>query len=62
MLTGHSQGVSSGETVSERVLLEVTTEAKAVRPVGSGLDRPTGEAENRESHVRKGRKAGLGTS
>lgn len=54
--------MSSGETVSERVLLEVTTEAKAVRPIGSGLDRPTGEAENRESHMRKGRRAGPGTS
>lgn len=45
--------MNSRETVSEQAFPQGTAEAKAVRPVGSGLDRPTGETEIRESHMRK---------
>lgn len=47
---GPTQGMNSGETVSEVALREGTAEAKTVRHMGTGLDRLMGVAEQGESH------------
>ena len=47
---GPTQGMNSGETVSEGALWEGTAEANTVRHTGTGLERLTGVAEQGESH------------